>query len=70
MKPVLSIIHLVLSLLLIVLILVQTRGTGFSRSFTNSAASFTRRGLEKVVFKLTIVVCAVFIIISIALLLV
>lgn len=49
---------------LIALILIQARGKGFSRP-TGGTASFTRRGLEKIVFRLTFVLAAIFIIISI-----
>ncbi|OGM18867.1 preprotein translocase subunit SecG [Candidatus Woesebacteria bacterium RIFCSPHIGHO2_01_FULL_38_10] len=57
--------QIILSPLLIFLILIQSRESGFVRSWKVSASSFTRRGLEKVVFKLTFVVAALFIIISI-----
>lgn len=50
-------------ILLIGAILIQTRGTGFGRG--SSHASFTRRGLEKLVFRLTFVLVAIFLIVSI-----
>lgn len=54
------------SVLLIILILIQARGTGFGRtSGFSQASSFSRRGLEKLIFRLTFVVAAVFIIVSI-----
>jgi len=62
MKEVVQIIQSISALLLIVFVLLQVRGTGFSRS-TNSS-SFTRRGVEKLVFKLTFVVTALFLIMS------
>lgn len=54
--------QLVLSILLIVLIMIQSRGTGFARGFSASQVSFARRGLEKLIFRLTFVVVALFII--------
>lgn len=63
MKTALLIIQIVSALVLIASILIQTKGTGFGRSF-KSGASFTRRGLEKVVFKMTFVVAFVFISVS------
>jgi protein translocase SecG subunit len=62
MKEVLTIIQIVSSIVFIALVLVQARGTGLGRG---SAASFTRRGLEKLLFKLTFVFAAVFLIVSI-----
>jgi len=44
-------------------ILVQTRGSGFARG--GSHASFARRGLEKLVFRLTFVLVAIFLAVSI-----
>lgn len=60
----LLIIQIVSGLTLVVLILIQSKGKGFARSF-GSTASFTRRGLEKIVFKLSFLVAAIFIVISI-----
>ena len=48
--------------ILVVAIVVQTKGKGFART---SGPSFTRRGLEKLVFKATFVVAAAFIAVSI-----
>ena len=58
----LTVIQIVSSLALIVLILIQARGTGLGRT---SAGSFTRRGLEKLLFKLTFVFATVFLIVSV-----
>ncbi|AKM83557.1 preprotein translocase subunit SecG [Candidatus Woesebacteria bacterium RIFOXYC1_FULL_31_51] len=62
MKEVVQIIQAISALFLIIFVLLQVRGTGFGRS-TNSS-SFTRRGIEKLVFKLTFVVTAIFLILS------
>jgi len=63
MKQTLQIIQTITAIVLIGLILIQSRGTGFSRP-SASSSSFTRRGLEKVVFKLTFIVGFIFIIVS------
>jgi protein translocase SecG subunit len=63
MKDIVLIGQIIISLVLIILILLQARGTGFGRSGTQ--ASFSRRGLEKIVFKLTFILVGVFIAISI-----
>lgn len=65
MKQVLLISQAVLAVLLVLMVLIQTRGTGFSRGWVASGESFTRRGLEKFIFKATFVVALIFIIVSI-----
>jgi protein translocase SecG subunit len=64
MKNYISIFQLILSIFLIILILIQNKGTGFGRVW-GGTTSFTRRGLEKFIFKITFVISAIFIIISI-----
>ena len=59
---ILTIIQIVVSVVLIFFVLIQSKGKGFGRS-TN--VSFTRRGLEQVVFKFTFVLTFIFIAISI-----
>jgi len=58
-----DIVQIITAVTLTGLILIQSKGTGFGRSLSNT--SFTRRGLEKLVFKLTFVVSGIFIITSI-----
>jgi len=65
MKQILTVVQIVVSIALIGLVLIQARGTGFGRSSGIGGASFTRRGLEKLVFRLTFVVVFLFIAISI-----
>jgi protein translocase SecG subunit len=64
MKTFLIAIQIITSIVLVVLILMQAKGTGFGRSWGSGGSSFTRRGLEKMVFKLTFIVSAVFLIVS------
>lgn len=65
MKQAVIVFQIVLSIFLVVLILMQSKGTGFARSWTSTGASFTRRGLEKIVFRATFIVAALFVIISV-----
>jgi len=58
MRQALTIVQIVDSLVLIFLILIQARGTGFGRGA--SGGSFSRRGLEKFIFKATIVSAIIF----------
>lgn len=62
MKEIVQVTQSISAILLIIFVLLQVRGTGFSRS-TNSS-SFTRRGIEKLVFRLTFVVTALFLLMS------
>lgn len=62
MKEVVQIIQSLTAILLIIFVLLQVRGTGFSRS--SNSSSFTRRGVEKLVFRLTFVVAALFLVMS------
>lgn len=68
MKQVLIVVQMIVSVLLIGLILIQARGTGFGRTVGAGASSFTRRGLEKIVFRSTFILAFIFIVISISLL--
>ena len=68
LKQILTTTQIVASITLIILILMQARGTGFGRTGTGSGASFSRRGLEKMIFRLTFVTVALFLIVSFALL--
>lgn len=66
MSGALNVIQIVLSIVLILLILVQSKGQGFSGTFSSDSAIFrTRRGLEKTVFQLTIAIALIFLFISI-----
>lgn len=68
MNQTLTILQVIVSLFLVALILIQARGTGFGRTGVGGGTSFTRRGLEKLVFRLTFVAAFCFIILSILLL--
>lgn len=66
MKQVLTVIQIVVSLVLIGLILIQAKGTGLGRTFgSGGGTSFSRRGLEKLIFRLTFVFVFIFILVSI-----
>jgi len=66
MKQLLIVFQIISSVSLIALILIQARGTGFGRSGGfGGSTSFSRRGLEKLIFRLTFVLAFVFILVSI-----
>jgi preprotein translocase subunit SecG len=61
----LNLAEIVVSLTLILVILLQARGSGFGGALGGSSTFFrTRRGSEKTLFQLTIVLVVVFILIS------
>ena len=64
MRNTLLIFQSIISIVLILFILVQNKGVGFGRVW-GGGSSFTRRGLEKLVFKLTFVLTTIFVILSI-----
>lgn len=59
MDQTLLVIEIVLAVILTILILMQPKGTGFARSAA-SATSFTRRGVERLVFRSTFLVAFLF----------
>ena len=64
MQNFIVVIQIMIACILIVVILVQVKGVGFGRVW-GGQASFARRGLEKLVFKLTFVFSFIFILTSI-----
>lgn len=59
------IVQILLGIALIVLVLVQTKGSGLSGVFGQDTAVYrTRRGLEKTLFNATIAVSVVFFLVS------
>lgn len=66
MKQIISIIQVIISICLIALVLIQARGTGLGRTFgMGGGTSFSRRGLEKLIFRFTFVLAALFLIVSV-----
>lgn len=65
MDQAILIIQIVISLLLIGAIVIQVKGGGLGRGIM-AGNSFTRRGFERLVFRATFVLCAVFLVVSAA----
>jgi protein translocase SecG subunit len=66
MKQILTVIQIIVSISLIFVIMIQSHGTGLGRTFGGGGGtSFSRRGLEKLIFRLTFVLVFLFITISI-----
>jgi len=64
MREILTTAQIVLSTVLVLFVLLQVKGVGFGRVWGTGGGSFARRGLEKLVFKLTFVVSGLFILLS------
>jgi len=66
MQTYLNVAQIVLSIALIIIILLQVRGGGLGGIFGQADTVFrTKRGVEKTLFQLTIVLVVLFVIISI-----
>lgn len=61
MSNVLDVVQIVLSVLLIIAILMQSRGAGLGETFGGGGEVFqTKRGVEKTLFRATIVLSVLF----------
>ena len=66
MQTTIFIIQIILSVLLIIAIILQVKGTGFGRVWGGlGGGSFSRRGLEGIVFKGTFVLSFLFLLFSV-----
>ncbi|MEK7061184.1 MAG: preprotein translocase subunit SecG [Patescibacteria group bacterium] len=63
MRNIILSVQIITSVILIILILIQSKGSGLGKSFGGSS-SFSRRGVEKLLYKSTFAVAGLFIIIS------
>ncbi len=66
MRNILSIVQIILSVILLILILLQQKGGGLGIGFGSETMVFsTRRGLEKIIYYLTIIFIIAIIVLSI-----
>lgn len=65
MQTTLTIVIIVISIILIGLVLMQAKGVGLGRSF-GSSSYHSRRGLERIVFRATIVISVIFVLLAVA----
>ena len=66
MQIYLNIIQIIISVVLIFVVLLQTRGAGFSATFSSDSSIYrSRRGVEKTLFNFTIGVAVTFVLVSI-----
>lgn len=66
MSVYLNIVQIVISIVLVFVILLQTRGSGFSATFSSDSSIYrSRRGVEKTLFNFTIGLAVLFVLMSI-----
>lgn len=67
MDTALNLVMIIVSIVLVLLILLQTKGSSFSGAFGGDTSSIyrTRRGVEKSLFQFTIGVAALFLVLAI-----
>jgi preprotein translocase subunit SecG len=62
----LNVVQIILSAILILVVLLQAKGSGFSGAFfSDSSAYRSRRGVEKTLFNFTVGLAVVFVLVSI-----
>ena len=67
MQTYLDIVEIVVSAVLIVMLIAQSRGSGFTGTSQDQTTVFrTRRGIEKTLFQATLVMASLFLAVSIA----
>lgn len=61
MNNVIALLQIILGIILITLILLQTKGTGLGSTFGGDLGFYgTKRGAEKMIFTLTIIIAIIF----------
>lgn len=63
MKTWLTVVQIVTGILLTGLVLLQAKGTGLGRAF-GSIAYHSKRGVENLVFRLTVIIAVIFVVLS------
>lgn len=67
LAPYVEFAQILLSVALIAVVLLQSRGSGFSATFSSDTSIYrTRRGIERTLFQFTIGLAILFVIVSIA----
>ncbi|MGI5836777.1 MAG: preprotein translocase subunit SecG [Chloroflexota bacterium] len=62
----LYIVQIILSIVLILAVLLQAKGSGFSGFFSSDSSGYrSRRGIERTLYNFTIIIAVLFVLISI-----
>lgn len=66
MLPYLNVVQIILSIVLILVVLLQAKGSGFSGAFASDSSAYrSRRGVERTLYNFTIVLAVLFVLISV-----
>lgn len=65
MKSLILIMQILVSWFLMVVILLQARGTGLGRAWGGTGMYYSKRGLEKLLFRVTLVMAGLFLVVSV-----
>ncbi len=66
MQVYLNIVQIVLSIVLITVVLLQAKGSGFAGAFASDSSAYrSRRGVERTLFNFTIAVAILFVLVSV-----
>ncbi len=66
MQTYLNVVQIILAVVLILVVLLQAKGSGFSGAFASDSSVYrSRRGVERTLFNFTIAVAVLFVLISI-----
>lgn len=66
MTTYLNIVQILVSIVVIAVVLLQSRGSGFSATFSSDTSIYrTRRGVERTLFNATIALAVLFVVVSI-----
>ncbi len=66
MQSSLNVVQIILSVVLILLVLLQSKGSGFSATFASDSSVYrSRRGVEKTLFNFTVVLAVAFVLVSV-----
>lgn len=71
MRLIINILQIIFAVALLILILLQAKGTGLGSTWGGSGEFYTsKRGVEKIVFNATIIACVLFALSSLALIII
>ena len=66
MQGYLNVVQIIISIVLIVVVLLQAKGSGFGAAFSSDSSAYrSRRGVERTLYRFTIGLAVVFVLISI-----
>lgn len=66
MQAYLNVVQIIISVVLILVVLLQAKGSGFSGAFASDSSAYrSRRGVERTLYRFTIGLAVVFVVMSV-----